>query len=98
MIFFLTISLAFCISISEIPFKTIRPFSGFFPILPIAAAMEKPDIPVPGIPTFIPFFRIYELTIILIFCTSSSKTAAAYAAARATAPGSVHPSANDVSS
>jgi hypothetical protein len=60
-------------------------------------AMGRPIIPVPGIPTPMEFFRIFELKLASIRNTGSFSTSLALATANATAIGSVHPIAGTTS-
>ena len=82
--------------------RTSSPYEDLPHTAPNAAATLRPIIPVPGMPTPIPFFRMFPLTSTLILKDDSAgekpltlliMISIARAVARATATGSVHPKA-----
>ena len=97
-LFSFTASFAAETSSSVRSLRTSRPYPLLPQIAPRAAAIWSPIIPVPGIPTPIPFLRMLPETLTSVssglhFLTSGGKCSAAFAAAKATAMGSVHPKA-----
>ena len=103
----LTSSLARATALSETPWRTSRPRAGSPHTAPSAAAMGRPTMPVPGMPTPIPFLRMLPLTSTAMrksaVCRQrgqspqceqfSEMMSTAFATARATAMGSVQPRA-----
>ena len=74
-------------------FSTSKPYSLLPQTAPKAAAIGRPTIPVPGIPTPIPFLYIFPLTRTSKYSGVLPKTSLHLAQARAQATGSVHPKA-----
>ncbi len=79
------------------PLSTSSSFDGSPPLIPSAAAIGSPTMPVPGIPTPKPFFMMLPLRAISALSTGLPKSFAEVAAASATAIGSVQPSAGTTS-
>ena len=78
-------------------FNTSNPYSDFPQTAPKAAAIGSPTIPVPGIPTPIPFLYILPLTSTSKRSGTPPNTSLHFAHAKAQATGSVHPKAGTAS-